>query len=337
MNGQAFIEPKAAWKITLDGKDLADKIAPRIVSLTLSERRNESADELELVLHDHDGKLALPAQGAVLAISLGWEKGTGVTPGLVDKGSFKVDEMSWEGPPDKVTIRARSADMGGNFRTRKSRTWHGKTLGAIVKQIAADNKLTPRCHADLASKMVTSAEQANKSDMEFLRDLGRRYDAVATVKNKSLIFSPIDATTTATGKEIGTIKLTRSDGDSYRYQRAARENGQDGAEAQWHDQASGKRKKVQEGGSNRRRLKRVYSSESDAKAAARAEASRLKRAGATMEITKALGDASIAAGMKATATGFKDEIDKQSWKIANVRHCFDDRGFRTELEMEVAG
>lgn len=337
MTGQAFMEPKAAWSVTLDGKDLADKLAPRLISLTLSERRNESADELELVLHDHDGKLALPALGAVLAVSIGWEKGTGVTAGLVDKGSFKVDDMTWDGPPDKVTIRARSADMASSFRNRKSRTWHGKTLGAIVKQVAADNGLTPRCHADLASLVVTSAEQPNKSDMQFLRDLGRRYDAVATVKNKSLIFSPIDASTTATGKAIGTIKLTKSVGDRYSYARSSRDNGQDGAEAQWHDQGTGKRHKAQEGGSNRRRLKRVYSSETDAKAAAKAETNRLKRAGATMEITKALGDASIAAGMKATATGFKDEIDRQTWKIASVRHSFDGNGFRTELEMEVAG
>ena len=337
MSAKGFVEPKAAWKITLDGKDLADKVAPRIVSLTLSERRNESADELELVLHDHDGKLALPKLGAALTVALGWEKGTGVTAGLVNKGSFKVDEMSWEGPPDKVTIRARSADMASSFRTRKSRTWHGKTIGDIVREVAADNGLEPRCHADLASIAITSAEQANKSDMQFLRDLGRRYDAVATVKNKCLLFSPINADTTATGKAIGTVKLSRQDGDSYRYERASRENGQDGAEAQWHDQGSGKRHKVQEGGSNRRRLKRVYASESDAKAAARAENNRLKRAAATMAITKALGDANIAAGMTATASGFKEEIDKQKWKIADVRHCFDAQGFRTELQMEVAG
>ena len=337
MSGQGYIEPEAAWSVMLDGKDLADKIAPRLISLSLSERRNESADELELMLHDHDGKLALPPLGAVLSVSLGWAKGSGVKVGLVEKGSFKVDEMTWDGPPDKVTIRARSADMASTFRNRKSRTWHGKTLGAIVKQVAADNGLTDRCHADLAKVVVTSAEQSNKSDMQFLRDLGRRYDAVATVKNKCLIFSPINANSTATGKEIGTVKLTKSDGDSYRYERASRENEQDGAEAQWHDQDTGKRHKAQEGGSNRRRLKRVYSSESDAKAAARAENNRLKRAEATMEVRKALGDATITAGMKATATGFKEEVDQKSWRIANVQHSFDAEGFRTELEMEAAG
>ena len=210
MSGQAYVEPKAAWSVSLEGKDLTATMAPRLISLTLSERRNESADELEVILHDHDGKLALPPLGAVLTVALGWERGTGVTIGLAEKGSFKVDEMTWDGPPDKVTIRARSADMAGTFRKRKSRTWHGKTIGAIVRQIAADNGLTPRCHADLAGVVVTSAEQPNKSDMQFLRDLGRRYDAVATIKNKSLIFSPINATTTATGRPIAAVALTLS-------------------------------------------------------------------------------------------------------------------------------
>lgn len=337
MSGQAYVEPVAAWSVMLDSKDLADKIAPRLFSLTLTERRNESTDELELTLNDHDGKLTLPALGAVLNVSIGWEKGTGVQKGLVGKGSFKVDDVIYDGPPDRVTIRARSADMASGFRNRKSRTWHGKTLGAIVKQVADDNGLTARCHADLASMVVTSAEQSNKSDMQFLRDLGRRYDAVATVKNKSLIFAPINATTTATGKPIGSVKLSKSTGDHYRYSKSSRENGQDGAEAQWHDQGTGKRHTQQEGGSNRRRLKRIYSSQSDAKAAARAESNRLKRAGATMEINMALGDATITAGMGASASGFKAEIDKHSWKIATVKHIFDSRGFRTELEMEVAG
>lgn len=335
---QAYVQPFAAWRVTLDGEDITARFNPRLISLRLSEKLGESADQLEIVLADPDGKLALPKPDARLSVALGWARGTGVTPGLVAKGSFKVDELSWDGPPDKVTIRARSADLKDSFRTRKSKIWKDTTLGAIIGQIAGNNGLTPRCHPDLAGKTVTLAEQANKSDMTFLRDLGRRYDAVATVKDGKLVFSPHNASTTASGKPIPKLTVTRKSGDRYSYSRAERERGNDGAEAQWHDQHGAQRKKVTRGGSKRRRLKRVYASEGDAKEAAQSETNRAKRAGGKFETTLAYGDAAIAAGSKVTAQGFKSEIDALAWRIASVEHSMDGSGgYSTRLEMEVAG
>lgn len=333
----AYIQPRAAWKLTLDGVNLADKIAPRLISLKLSEKRGEAADELELDLHDHDGALVLPREGARLALWLGWERGTGVTPGLVHKGTFKVDDVSWDGPPDKVAIRARSADLSGSFRTRRSQVWARRRLGDIVAKIAATHGLKPRCHPDLAGIEVTSAEQHNKSDMQFLRDLGRRYDAVATVKDGRLIFAPIDADTTATGKAIPALTITRASGDRYSYRRAERDRGHDGAEAQWHDSGGAKRRTAKSGGTHRRRLKRVYASEGDAKAAARSEANRQKRAAATLELILSYGDPAIAPGVKVTAKGFKSEIDGRQWRVASVEHTMDAGGYRTRLELEAAG
>jgi len=170
MSGNSYVQPKAAWRVMLDGQDLTDRFAPRLVSLRLSEKRGEAADQLEIVLSDDDGALAIPPEGARLSVSLGWERGTGVTAGLVAKGSFKVDEVSWGGPPDQVTITARSADLKDSFRTRKSKVWKETTLGAIIGAIAGANGLKARCHPDLSGKQVTAAEQHNKSDMQFLRD-----------------------------------------------------------------------------------------------------------------------------------------------------------------------
>ena len=52
----------------------------------------------------------------------------------------------------------------------------------------------------------------------------------------------------------------------------------DGAEAQWHDQGAARRRTVKVGGDNRRKLKRVYASEAEAKQAAQAAAGRAARA-----------------------------------------------------------
>jgi uncharacterized protein len=335
---QAYVQPFAAWRVSLDGQDITARFNPRLVSLRLSEKLGESADQLEIVIEDALGEVALPAADALLVVSLGWARGTGVVPGLTAKGSFRVDEVSWDGPPDKITIRARSADLKDSFRTRKSKIWKATTLGGIVGTIAAAHGLTPRCHPDLAATAVTLAEQANKSDMTFLRDLGRRYDAVATVKAGALIFAPHNAATTATGKPIPSLTLTRQSGDRYSYSRAERERAQDGAEAQFHDQDAAERKKVAKGGAKRRRLKRVYASEADAGHAAQSETNRAKRAAGKLECTLAYGDPAVAAGVRVTAKGFKTEIDALAWRVASVEHSMDGSGgYTTRLEMEVAG
>ncbi len=41
-----------------------------------------------------------------LRVFLGWQ-----ATGLVDKGTFIVDEVEYGGLPDQITLRARSADM----------------------------------------------------------------------------------------------------------------------------------------------------------------------------------------------------------------------------------
>ncbi len=333
----AYVQPRAAWRVTLDGQDLTATYAPRLLSLRLSEKLGEEADELEISVDDSDGLFAPPPQGSILTVALGWDRGTLVPTGLVDKGSFTVDEVSWDGPPDKVMITARSADLKGDFRKRKTRIWQGQTVGAVIGQLAADNGLQPRCHPDLGERGVGVAEQHNKSDMQFLRDLGRHHDAVATVKAGCLLFAPLGSATTATGKAIPAAVIPRSRCAEASWRRASREKDQDGAEAQWHDSDEGKRKTVRVGGTRKKRLKGIYASEEDAATAAQSELGRQKRASATLEVTLAWGNPLLTPGTPIAATGFRAHIDREMWQIASADHTMDSSGLKTRLSMEVAG
>lgn len=338
--GQPYIQPLAAWRVMLGDTDLTDRLAPRLIALSLAERRGEEADSLELTLHDTDGALTLPPAGVTLRLALGWQRGTGVIPGLIDKGTFVVQDVEWETAPatgDRMTIRARSADLRTTLQNPKNRTFTDTTIGQIIAQLAADNALTPRCHPDLADHPVTAIEQANQSDIALLRDLGRRYDAAATIKAGTLLFTPNTATTTPTGATLPTITLTRPQISAAHYTRAARESTQDGAQAQYHDQATARRHTVTTGGHTPRRLKRLYASPTDAQAAARGEEQRLMRAAATMRLTLPLGDAALTPGARVEVQGFKDEIDAREWLVTSVRHDIGpDGGFATEIEAEVA-
>lgn len=320
-------------RLTLDGVDLADKINSRHTELTLTEKRGGEADELTLILQNVDGALALPEPGKVIALSLGWLQGDDVPVGLVDKGRFTVDEVGAGGPPDRITIRARSADLSGNYRRRVTKAWKETTLGAVLSDIASRHSITAQVHPDLAGKAIAALDQSGKSDMAFVRHLGSRYDAVATWKDRRLIFMPVGATTTPSGTSIPTLTVTRRDGWTWDFTYAQRDEN-DGVEAQWHDQASGRKKKHSTGGSNPKRLKRTYASEADAKQAAEAEAAKRKRGGYSFEYDLAIADCRIMPNRRLALKGWNSRIDGIAWLVESVETVMTARGLRQRLKLE---
>lgn len=329
----------AAWKVTLDGKDLTSTIEPRLISISLTEKRSEKSDELTIVVHDADGKMDLPRAGVFIDLSLGWKQGGDVTPGLIAKGKYKVDEVSMDGPPDKITIIARSADLTEKYRKRRDKSWIDKSIGDIISEIARDNGLEAAVHPSLASINIPVQETAATSDMMFVRNLARRYDAVGTVKNGKLIFAPIGQGTTAGGKAIPAITLTRRHNDTFTWRQADRGGKFDGVEANYTDQDKARRELVTVGGTeNPKRLKKVYGNEHDAKRAVEAEFKRIKRAKAQMDYGLALGVAEIYPDQKVTLRGFKSKISDETWLIDEAQHTLDGSGgFKTKLILEVAG
>lgn len=325
------------WRVTLNGQDLSDKIRPRLVSLSLSEKRGDEADQLDIVLTDADGQLAIPKEGALLEVQLGWQQGGDVTPGLVHKGSFKVDDVSHAGPPDQITIRARAADFTSEIRNRRAQSWKDTTLGAVLKDVAGRNGLTARIAAALAAIAIKSLSQSRESDIAFLRRLGREHDAVATIKNRHLIFAPKGAGSTTSGKALPTLTISRSSADGHSWQRQKRD-GQEGVQASWHDKKAAKRETFTVGKEDgAKKLRKVYPDEASAKRAALAERDRLKRAPATLDLKLALGRPDAIPEARVTVTGYKAEIDGTTWLVAEVTHRLDKAGgFRTDLKLETA-
>jgi phage protein D len=330
------------WRVTLDGTDLTERMRPRLVSLAISEKRGEEADQLDIVLDDADGLLAIPPEGARLLVMLGWKQGADVSPGLVHKGSFKVDDVTHSGPPDQIRIRARAADFTSAIRNRREQSWANTTLGAVLQDIAACNTLALRIAPDLADVALAALHQSRESDTAFLRRLGRENDAVATIKTGTLIFARKGAGTTSTGQPLPTLALTRSSGDGHTWQRQTRD-GQTGVTAHWHDRKAARRQSITvgqagEGGKAAKTLRKVYPDQASAQRAAKAEHTRLKRAPATLDIRLALGRPDAFPETRVTVTGFKPEIDTTPWLVTETTHRLDNAGgFITDLKMEVAG
>lgn len=329
---------QAAWSLVVDGRDIGAEVRPRLISLNLTEKRGADADELELSLSDHDGQLAIPPKGALITCALGWrDLGSSTQPQLVDKGRFKVDETGHSGTPDVLTIRARSADLTRSFRQRQAKSWSDTTLGAILSDLAGRNGLQLKCAPDTASIAVTHLAQSLESDAALMARLGRMHDAVATVKNGSLIFMGCGYGVSPGDEDLGVGAITRTDGDKHNWKEAER-GAYSGVIAEWHDRAGADRQQVVVGSEdNAKRLSRTFGSEARARQAADAEFKRLERGAAKFSLSLAAGRPDLFPEKKVSVSGWKPQIDAPEWLIAEARHSLSGSGFGTNLQMELGG
>lgn len=235
-----------AFKVVITTKDkkqqdITQVVSSRLINLSLTDNRGLEADTLDLELSDHDGKLALPPRNATISLALGW-KGKP----LIDKGQYSVDEVQFSGgagSADRLTIRARAADLKGSFSEQKERSFDKKTLGEIIDTIAKENQLKSHCEKKLANTFIAHIDQTNESDINLLSRLAEEHGAMCTVKNGTLLFMPLGQGKTATGKPIPLRKITRKNGDSYTFSIAESENYK-AVRAYWHDTDTGKRGEI---------------------------------------------------------------------------------------------
>jgi phage protein D len=357
-NTAADLSPRPAYRIKVGDKDITGRFQGRLIELTLTDNSGFEADQLDIELDDSDGKLDLPEKGVRLSLSLGWEGA-----GLVDKGTYKVDELEHTGPPDRLVIRARSADMDGGLTTRREDSYAGKTVAEVVQAIALRNKFTWLVGKKLAGQVITHVDQTGESDANFLSRLAKEFDAIATVKNGTLLFIPAGEPTSGSGLPLPTVSITRASGDTHTFCVADREN-YNGVKAHYQDTRAGVRgevvidasnavatkekrtvkgkKKKQEtvqanpNPDNVKVLRHTYASRSNAERAARAEWQKIQRGVATFNITLARGRAELFPSLHARVSGWKPQIDGTGWSVGRVVHSLNDSGFTTALELEIA-
>ncbi|MDI0779387.1 phage late control D family protein [Escherichia coli] len=343
-----------AFSITIEGKDVTAALDARLMSLTLTDNRGFEADQLDLELDDADGQIVLPRRGAVIQLALGW-KGQPLFP----KGAFTVDEIEHSGAPDRLTIRARSADFRETLNTRREKSWHKTTVGNVVKEIAARHNLKMALGKDMTDKALDHMDQTNESDASFLMKLARQYGAIASVKDGNLLFIRQGQGRTASGKPLPVITIERKAGDGHRFTLADR-GAYTGVIASWlhtreprkKETASVKRRRKKTTTPNEQEAKqgdylvgtdenvlvlnRTYANRSNAERAAKMQWERLQRGVASFSLQLAEGRADLYTEMPVKVSGFKQPIDDAEWIITTLTHTVSpDNGFTTSLDLEV--
>ncbi|MES9901112.1 MAG: contractile injection system protein, VgrG/Pvc8 family [Sedimenticola sp.] len=318
------------YRITIDGAGYTASFKDRLISLTLRDLRGFEADTLTLTVSDHDNIISLPRRGAVITPAIGW---TGET--LIEKGTFIVDEVSHSGPPDTITITARSADFREGIKTQRTHSWHDTTLGDLLRTLATRHKLEAVVSPALDSLAIPHLDQTNESDANLLTRLGRQHDAIAAIKSGRLLFTAAGMGKRISGKGLPPHIIHRHDGDRHRYREADRQSKFTGVQTtHWDDQAAKQLTFTAGEPGNLKTLRTSHPTADEAKAAAAAEWARIKRGTATMSVTLALGRAKLLPESPVTLVGWKKEITEKAWICREITHKLG-TGYSCDLALEL--
>jgi phage protein D len=317
-----------AYKITADGSNITDLVADRLLACDITDQAGVKSDRLTLTIDDRDQRLEIPETGAELQVWLGY-----VGEVLVNMGKFTVDEVEVRGPAREMTIRANAADMTGEIKSPKERSWDGVSLGDVVRKIASEHRLTPAISQELAAIQLGHVDQT-ESDMQLLTRLCSDQGATCKVADGRLVVAKRASGKSTGGSDLPVAAIDAGDCSDWSANIAERGRFKT-VIAQWHDLKTGKRSEERAGsGKPAITLKHTYQSKDAAKRAAKSKIEAMNRGGSKIQISGLVGDPTMSAELEAELSGFRDGLDGDGWVINSVTHSFTSSGYTCNLEIE---
>ena len=323
------------FRVIANSQDITAKVRERLKHLKLTDETGVTSDTLEICLADHNphAPVQIPSTGAELQVFLGYD-GSARRMGL-----FIVDEIELSGFPGQMTIRARAAPYETtkqgrvDLQSQKTRSWKaGTTLGQLVRRIAGEHRMAPSVSASLARIALPHTDQTNESDMNLLRRLAERYDAVAKPAGGHLLFLRRGDAQSVTGAALARVTLTPSDGGDYTVNITSRDSPgtviayyRDISQAERHAVAVGEGEPV-------RRLRMAYRDKASAESAASAELRRRARGERNLSYT-CPGRPEVIAECLVVMRGFRVGVDGE-WLVTRAVHYVGSGGYSCTIEAE---
>jgi phage protein D len=161
-----------------------------VLAISYIDRLGEASGEVELVLEDHAKRWQgpwYPGLGNIFSLQIGYRG-----EALLDCGTFQVDELELDGPPDAMRLRGLAAYITPAMRTANTIAYENQSLVGIAGQIAAKYGLTlvtapTTVESDIVFARVT---QRRETDLGFLRRLAIEHDFDFTVRGGQMVFYP---------------------------------------------------------------------------------------------------------------------------------------------------
>jgi uncharacterized protein len=191
-----------AYKVTYEGQDITKDISNDVVRINYTDAEGGEADEIRITVDDMFAKWKdswRPNRGDKITLSIGY-----AGEGLMDMGSFSIDEVHYRGQPDVVEFRALSVPIDSNLWTIDSRGYENITLKELAENIAQENGLSftyDYAEAELVN-VATSTLRASRvmnlrhgrlyqdreTPLRFLNRIANRYGIKFNVKGGALTY-----------------------------------------------------------------------------------------------------------------------------------------------------
>lgn len=325
--------------VLIGGHDATSAIEPSLLDFQFTDHAGGKADEIRLTLHDREGKWNgpwRPSKGTAVTAritALDWEE-----PGrhlTLPCGTFKVDEVEFSGPPDKVTLKAVTSALTSGLRDEaKTRAWENFSLQGLAGQIASENGLT--LMYDGPEHAFGRQDQREESDLGFVQRLAKERGMNCKVHDGRLVLFD------GTGADARPAALTIAKRGgmyspaSYSFKESSSKTDYSKAEVAYTDPAAGTTHTaevtVPEGPPDAKTLQLNTRVESVAEAM-RLGTSGLRDANkgkekANLEI---MGNPAVVAGTVLDLTGF-GKFDGR-WFVEKAEHKVGNNGYRTSVEL----
>lgn len=312
----------ATVDLTWNGAAVTSKITGQTTAVTYSDPASGEADSIDITVQDRDRKWVnawMPTAGDTLTARIklqNWAR-EGDSRSLYC-GFFILDSFSFSGWPITGTISGVSTPADTAFQdTTRSKVWEKVTIKEVATEIAARAKIALYWDVTGFDFTITSIEQSEQSDSDFLSQLCTTYGLSMKVYAQKIVIFDREAY-----KAKGAVAtIAASDIESWSWQ-SNLSGTYTGGEYSYTDPITEEEISVKIGGGDR-----ILKSSGKADSAADAER-KLKAAiadanhGATKLNLTITGNAALFAGQNVTVTGIgrlsgKYYIDKITHTIGS--------------------
>jgi phage protein D len=223
-------------KIIYQGVDITVDLEPYLLDFSFADNEGK-ADDVQITLQDREGNWHdpwLPGYGDKITASIittNWKK-EGQTESL-NCGTFYVDDVDFDGPPDTVKIKALSIPLpAGGKNTQRSRVWENTTLSAIAAEAAAGSGLG--LFYDAPDYSYDRVDQIQQTDLSFTEMLAKKEGISVKVTDNQLIL--YDQLSYESKSSVRTLIKGESDILSYSFKKSIAEHQYKEVEVSYFDE-----------------------------------------------------------------------------------------------------
>lgn len=186
---------KSIFKLQYENKDITADVSPMMTSVIYTDYEQGQSDEIEITMEDRNHRWKqgwYPVKGDSLSLDIGYEGEK-----LLPCGGFEIDDITFEGPPDTISIKALAVGVMDALKTDNSKAYEETTLKDIAKEIAKKYDYTLK--GTIKNVKLKRVTQNKERDLEFLKRIAEEYgyifkivEKTGTQKKKYLVFTEIE-------------------------------------------------------------------------------------------------------------------------------------------------